>query len=102
MGSRGLLGYWQPYDSTAASYRCWPRVRVTIFSRDAHTENTGGRAAWMNWEYKVEMIHIYSAASDAIVKRLNELGSDGWEVVSTIDKAGDTAGVLLKRQKAKQ
>ena len=55
----------------------------------------------MQWEYKIEMIHIYSSASDIIVKRLNELGSDGWELISTIVKGGDTAGVLMKRQRTK-
>jgi hypothetical protein len=61
----------------------------------------GGKVVSMQWEYKIEMIHIYSSASDIIVKRLNELGSDGWELISTIVKGGDTAGVLMKRQRTK-
>jgi hypothetical protein len=61
----------------------------------------GGKVASMEWEYKIEMVHIYSTASDTIVKRLNELGADGLEVISTIVKGGDTAGVLFKRQKPK-
>jgi hypothetical protein len=55
----------------------------------------------MEWQYKIEMIHLYSSGSDTIVKRLNELGSDGWEVVAPIIKGGDTVGVLMKRAKPK-
>jgi hypothetical protein len=55
----------------------------------------------MEWQYKIEMIHLYSSGSDTIVKRLNELGSDGWEVVAPIIKGGDTVCVLMKRAKPK-
>jgi len=50
----------------------------------------------MKWEYKIEMIHIYSSGSDLLTKRLNELGADRWEAVSLITKAGDTVGILLR------
>jgi hypothetical protein len=53
----------------------------------------------MEWEYKIEMIHIYSAGADPIVRRMNELGSEGWEITATIVKSGDTAGMIFKRQK---
>jgi hypothetical protein len=53
----------------------------------------------MEWEYKIEMIHIYSAGADPIVRRMNELGSDGWEITATIVKSGDTAGMIFKLQK---
>jgi predicted transcriptional regulator len=56
---------------------------------------------YMEWEYKIEMVHIYGVASETIARRLNELGSHGWEAISTMTKSGDTAGVLMKRQKAK-
>jgi predicted transcriptional regulator len=53
----------------------------------------------MEWEYRIEMVHIYGVASDTIARRLSELGSDGWEAVSTMNKSGDTAGILMKRLK---
>jgi predicted transcriptional regulator len=55
----------------------------------------------MEWEYKIQMVHIYGVASDTIARRLSELGTHGWEAVSTINKSGDTAGVLMKRLKTK-
>jgi predicted transcriptional regulator len=56
----------------------------------------------MNWEYKIDMIHLYGVPSESIVRRLNDLGSDGWEIISTIAKGGDTTGVLMKRQKTNE
>ena len=55
----------------------------------------------MDWEYRIELIHLHGVASEMIVRRLNELGSHGWEAISTVNKGGDTAGVLLKRQRTK-
>jgi predicted transcriptional regulator len=57
--------------------------------------------AHMEWEYRIEMIHMYGVASETIARRLNELGNHGWEAISTVTKSGDTAGVLMKRQKTK-
>ena len=56
----------------------------------------------MNWEYRIEVLHIYSLGLDTIVRRLNEFGHEGWEIISTLDKGGETTGVLMKRQKQNQ
>lgn len=56
----------------------------------------------MSWDYKIEMIHLYGMPSDLIVRRLNELGSEGWEIISTISKGGETTGVLMKREKSRE
>ena len=63
--------------------------------------NPAGKVVSTDSKYKIEMVHIYSAGSDIIVRRVNELGSDGWEIISTIFKSGDTNGVIFKRQKPK-
>jgi len=55
----------------------------------------------MNWEYKIDMIHLYGVPSESIVRRLNDLGSEGWEIITTLAKGGETTGVLMKRQKPK-
>jgi hypothetical protein len=56
----------------------------------------------MNWEYRIEVLHLYGLPSEAIVRRLNEFGVEGWEIISTLDKGGETSGVLMKRQKPNQ
>lgn len=56
--------------------------------------------AHMKWDYKIEIVHIHSTGSEGLVRRLNDLGSDGWEVVCPIVKDGDTTALILKRQKS--
>jgi predicted transcriptional regulator len=53
----------------------------------------------MEWEYKIEMVHIYGVGSETMARRLSQLGSIGWDAVSTINKSGDTVGILMKRLK---
>jgi hypothetical protein len=67
----------------------------TASEPQAAQRGMGGKVGSMEWQYKIEMIHLYSSGSDTIVKRLNELGSDGWEVVAPLIKGGDTVGVLM-------
>lgn len=54
----------------------------------------------MNWEYKIEVVHVHSTGSDVFGRKLNELGSDGWEAVCPIVKEGSTTAIILKRPKS--
>jgi hypothetical protein len=53
----------------------------------------------MEWDYKIEAIHIHSTGFEVLARRLNDLGSEGWEVVCPIVKDGNTTAIVLRRRK---
>jgi hypothetical protein len=58
--------------------------------------NPASKAKNERWEYVlVKREASNAAADDAVIKKANELGSEGWELVGTY--GGYNSGLLLKR-----
>lgn len=54
----------------------------------------------MQWEYRIEGFNINATPNDTLASKLNALGREGWEIIST--GWPDRSFVLMKRQMTKE